>query len=129
MELDEAIKERHSVRRFKSKAPDYAPILEALDAAIKVPYAGNINTIRFILVSDREKIVQLAEAAAQDFLATAHYIVVFCSHSENCVRAYGDRGEIYSIQQAGASIQNFLLKITELGLSTCWVGAFSDTTL
>jgi nitroreductase len=29
-------------------------------------------------------------------------------------------------QQAGAAIQNFLLKITEARLATCWVGHFVD---
>ena len=29
-------------------------------------------------------------------------------------------------QQAGAAIQNFLLRIVEEGLATCWVGHFDD---
>ncbi len=126
MDLDKAIKERHSVRRFKTKKPDYVKILEAIEAANKAPLAGNIPTIKFLLVSDKEKIQQLAEAAAQDFVATVHYIVVVCSNSTNCTRTYEERGDLYSTQQAGASIENFLLKITDLKLATCWVGAFSE---
>ncbi|OGJ19056.1 hypothetical protein A3K73_01920 [Candidatus Pacearchaeota archaeon RBG_13_36_9] len=126
MDLDKAIRERHSVRRFKTKKPDYVKILEAIDAANKAPLAGNIPTIKFLLVSDKEKIQQLAEAAAQDFVATVHYVVVVCSDTANCTRTYEERGELYSTQQAGASIENFLLKITDLKLATCWVGAFSE---
>jgi len=129
MDLDKAIKERHSVRRFKTKKPDYVKILEAIDAANKAPLAGNIPTLRFILVSDKEKIQQLAEAAAQDFVATVHYSVVVCSDVENCTRTYEERGEMYSAQQAGAAIENFLLKITDSKLATCWVGAFSEKTV
>jgi nitroreductase len=126
MDLDKAIKERHSVRKFKTKKPDYAKIFEAIEAANRAPLAGNIPTIKFLLVSDKEKIQQLAEAVAQDFVATVHYIVVICSDSTNCTRTYEEKGEMYSTQQAGATIENFLLKITDLKLGTCWVGAFSE---
>ena len=129
MELDNAINERHSARTFKSNKPDYAQILEAIESSLKAPLAGNIPTLKFLLVTEKQKISEIAQAATQDFIALSHYVVVVCTNSANCVRSYGDRGELYSLQQAGAAIQNFLLKITELGLSTCWVGAFSDRTV
>ena len=129
MNLDKAIKKRHSVKRFKLKKPDYGKILEAIEAATKGPLAGNIPTLKFMLISDKEKIAQLAEASTQDFVGSTHYVVVVCSDPSNCVRSYEKRGEMYCLQQAGAAIQNFLLKITEMKLATCWVGAFSDKTV
>ena len=126
MGLDKIIKERHSVRKFSSKKPNWRDIMQALDSARLSPLAGNISAIRFILVSDREKIRQLAEASQQDFSANAEYVVVFCSDTSDLERSYGERGKVYARQQAGASIENFLLKLTELGLSTCWIGAFYD---
>jgi len=39
---------------------------------------------------------------------------------------YGERGDIFLRQQAGAAIQNFLLKIESKGLSTCWIGHFVE---
>jgi len=91
-----------------------------------VPLAGNIPSLKFILVSDEEKINKLAEACQQDFVSRAGFIVAICSDTTQCARSYGERGKIYAKQQAGAAIQNFLLKITELGLATCWVGDFVD---
>ncbi len=129
MDLNKAIKERHSARRFKGKTPDWRKIIEAIEAAGKAPLAGNIPTLKFILVSDKEKIAELAEAAQQDFVATAEYVVVVCSDNSQIKRSYDERGEKYSRQQAGAAIENFLLKLTDLGLATCWVGAFSDETI
>lgn len=41
--------------------------------------------------------------------------------------SYKERGKKYCKQQAGAAIQNFLLKIHESGLATCWIGHFDDT--
>lgn len=129
MDFEKVVKERHCVRGFKLRKPDYAKILEAIDAAVKCPLAGNIPTLKFLLVDDKSKINELAVAATQDFVSSASYVVVVCSNSTNCVRSYGDRGEVYSLQQAGAAIENFLLKLTDLKLNSCWVGAFSDKTV
>lgn len=129
MDLDKAIKERHSVRRFTSKKPDWKDIIEAIEAAGHAPLAGNISTLRFLVVSDKDKIQELADAAQQDFIATSSYVIVICSDLAQCHRSYGERAKKYATQQAGAAIENMLLKLTELGLATCWVGAFSDETV
>jgi nitroreductase len=127
MDLDKAIKSRASVRKFKSKKPDWRDILECIDTARYAPMAGGNYTLKFILVDDSEKIEKIKDACQQDFVAQAHYVVVVCSNPSRTVNAYGKQGEIYTRQQAGAGIQNFWLKITESGLSTCWVGSFVES--
>jgi len=130
MELDKAIKERHSVRNFrKGKKPDYRKIIEAIGSANKSPLAGNIVSLRFILISDKDKIKELAEASQQDFIENVDYIVAICSDKKILEKNYYERGKMYSRQQAGAAIENLWLKLVDLGLSTCWVGAFSDITV
>lgn len=129
MNVDTVIKKRHSVRKFKTKKPNYVDIFRAIEAATKAPFAGNLQTLKFILVDEKKKIQELAEAAVQDFVATAHYVLIVCSDTKQCTRCYDERGLRYSRQQAGAAIENFLLRLTSLGLSTCWVGAFSDKTV
>jgi nitroreductase len=126
MDLDKAIQTRKSVKKFKKKKPDWRDILECIDAARYAPMAGNNFTLKFIVVSDEEKIKQISESAQQPFIAEAKYIVVICSNPSRPVNAYEDKGEIFVRQQAGAGIQNFLLKIQEAGLSTCWVGYFVE---
>ena len=126
MRLDKAIKTRKSVTRFKSKKPSWRTIIECIDAARYAPMAGDNFTLKFILVKDPEKIRRLAEASQQDFIAEAQYVLVVCSKISRTVNAYGLRGKRYCRQQAGAAIQNFLLKIQEAGLSTCWIGHFVD---
>ena len=127
MDLDKAIKSRESVRKFSSKKPNWRNIIECVDSARYAPNAGNNYTLKFILVHDTETIKKIAKACQQDFIASAHYVVVVCSNPSRLVNAYGKSGETYSRQQAGASIQNFLLKIEAVGLSTCWVGYFAET--
>ncbi|MEX2017181.1 MAG: nitroreductase family protein, partial [Candidatus Pacearchaeota archaeon] len=83
-------------------------------------------SLKFILVSDKNIIENLADASQQPFVGKVHYVVVVCSNPSRTVNAYGKRGEIYVRQQAGAAIQNFLLKLEEIGLSTSWVGHFTE---
>ena len=122
MELDKAIQSRHSVRKFLDKKPDWKDIIEAIDSTRYAPMAGNSHTVKFILVDDSNKIQMLSEASQQPFVNKAQYVVVVCSVTSRTTNAYEKQGEIYLRQQAGAAIQNFLLKIQELGLATCWTG-------
>lgn len=127
MEVDKAIKERHSVRKFKvEKKPSYKEVISAIDAARKAPLAGNNYSVKYILVQDKNIIKQLAEAAQQNFIADVSYVLVVCSDRKDLDKLYYERGKIYSRQQAGAAIENLMLKIVDLGLATCWIGAFSD---
>lgn len=126
MKLDTAIKRRHSIRRYSSRGINWDKIVEVLDSARFAPFAGNLCTLRLILVSDKQKIQEIADAARQDFVVKAPALIVVCSDPSIAVNAYNMRGYKYSRQQAGAAIQNMLLKITELGLASCWIGAFDD---
>ena len=127
MDFDKVVKGRKSVRKFKSKKPDWRDIIEAVDFALKIPLAGNIPSLKFILVSDVKKIQDLADACQQDFISQASYVVVVCSDPKDVVRSYDlEMGERYIRQQAGASIEQFLLKLVDLGLAGCWVGSFVE---
>lgn len=120
------IKSRHSVRKFKSADPDWRDIIEAVDTVRFSPIAGKIFTLKIIIVRDQDKIEMISNATEQSFVGQAKYLVVFCSKSERTKNVFKKKGEIYSRQQAGAAIQNFLLSLTEKGLSTCWIGHFDE---
>ena len=121
------VKKRRSVRRYSSSKPDWRKIIRAIDAARYAPLAGNMMNLRFILVSDKEKIKQLAEASQQDFVGKVDYIVVVVSDDSRLIQSYDELGAKFARQQSGAAIQNFLLALVDLGLATCWVGYFDDT--
>lgn len=127
MKLDEALKSRKSVRKFSKKKPDWRDIIECIDTARFAPMAGGNYSLKFIMVDDKDKIEKLGEAAQQDFVKTAHYVVVACSNPKRTINAYNSRGKRYVKQQAGAAIENFLLSIEEKKLATCWVGHFVDS--
>jgi nitroreductase len=126
MQLNEAIKERRSIKRFSKKKPNWKIIMECLDATRFTPLAANMPTLRWVWVEDSEQIKKIAEATQQPFVGSAPFLLVAITNSEKTVSAFEKRGEMYVKQQTGAAIQNFLLKITEKGLATCWIGHFVD---
>lgn len=127
MDIDKVIQERKSVRKFSPKKPDWRDIIECIDAMRYAPAAGNNHTLKIILVSDAEKINSIAEACQQKFVSQAQYVVVVCSNPERLVNAYEENGEKFNIQQNAAAVENFLLKIVDKGLATCWVGYFVES--
>jgi len=127
MELNKAIQSRRSIRKFKDKTPDWRKIIEAIDATRYAPTAGNNFSLDFVMINDSEKIEKIAEYSSQDFIAQAKYVVVFVTSPDRTINLFGEeKGSTFCKQQAGAAIQNFLLKLTEYQLSTCWVGYFNE---
>jgi len=126
MTFDKLLKARRSIRKYKNKKPDWRDIIECIDSMRYAPMAGGIFTLKFILISDPEKIAKITEYTQQPFVGTAQYLVVVCSNPNRTINAYGERGGIYVRQQAGAAMQNFLLKLTEKKLASCWIGLFIE---
>jgi len=129
MDLTKAIKERKSVRRYSDKKPDWRKIINAIDASRFAPMANNMFNLKFILVEDPDKIKQIKNSCQQDFVGQAQYVLVAISDSGKLEKFFGERGKIYSKQQAGAAFENILLKLTELKIATCWVGLFEEEKL
>ncbi|MCX8159273.1 MAG: nitroreductase family protein [Candidatus Pacearchaeota archaeon] len=126
MKFDEIIENRHSSRSFKDKKVNFEHILEAIDASLKGPFAGNLNNLKFLIIEEEKTIREIAKFSHQEWINEAQAIIVVCSNDIHLENQYGERGRIYSRQQAGAAIVTILFKLTELGINSCWVGAYQD---
>lgn len=126
MKLDEAIKKRRSIRDFSHKKVKWADLLEAIDAALQAPFAGNINNLKFLIISEQETKNEIAKQAEQNWISNAPYLIMVCSNEAKLEKLYDTRASTYSKQQAGAAIQNILLKLTDLKIGSCWVGSYQD---
>ncbi len=125
MDFDKIIKKRASIREYSSKKPPVEQVIECIDASNSAPSPGNLQILKYIIVENSETIKKIAEFSDQDFIQKAQILVIVCSNNENTSRMY-DEHEKYIKQHAGAAIENFLLKITDLELASCWVGSFSQ---
>lgn len=128
MELSEVIKKRRSIRKFDStRDVTDDQIKTILEAAILAPSSGNTQCGRYIVVRDKGLKERLStEAGHQPFIREVPVVIIVCADLEASA-AYGERGiNTYSLQDTAAAIQNMLLMTTDIGLASCWVGAFDE---
>ncbi len=127
MNFDKVVKDRRSVRRYKDTKVSMEKLNKILDSARFAPSAGNLQNWRFVVIENEKKKKELAKAAyGQNFVEHAPIVIVVCNEPEEVVRFYGKRGKFYATQNCAAVVEHILLKATDLGLGSCWVGAFDE---
>ena len=124
----EAINARRSIRKYLDKPVEFEKLTTILDAASRAPSAGNLQDWKFILVTERQLIKQVAGYSIEQYwIQSAPALIIVCAVPEKHEMYYGLRGKrLYNIQDCAASIENILLASTELGLGSCWIGAFEE---
>ena len=85
--IDDVMAARRSVRRFKPDAPDRALIERLLAAAVTAPSASNKQPWRFLVVTSRPRIAQLAAEVRAAVDLIARHVE---KRSEAAFRAYGE---------------------------------------
>ena len=116
MNIEEAIRQRRSIRKYAKHMPKEVDIEKIIEAAIWAPSGLNNQPWKFmILRGDRKN--GLAEFTKYaDIIKQAPLAI--CVFLDNSV-TYNREKDIMSL---GASIQNMLLQAYEMGLGTCWLG-------
>ena len=128
MDVLEAIKERRSTRAYTAKEVSEEDVERLIEAARWAPSAGNIQPWAFVVVKEVETKLKLSYAALnQTYIQEAPVVIVVCADLIRSSSGYGSRGvHLYSLQDTAAATENILLAAQELGLATCWVGAFRE---
>jgi len=128
MDVFECIRTRRSVRKYIPKQVEWDKVGQILDAGRMAPSAGNLQNWQFLVVTDEDKRKQIAEASARQYwMINANVHIIICEKPEIMEQYYGIRGErLYSIQNCAAAVENMLLTAHELGLGSCWIGAFDE---
>lgn len=127
MNLMDALAGRRSVRSYKEEQVSKGLILNLLKAAESAPSAGNLRARRYFVVTNPQmrKVLSMA-AYSQRQVETAPHLIVVCADVSRSSGRYGDRGSLFSIQDAAAATMCLLLAAHDLGLGACWTGAFDD---
>lgn len=119
MQTFETIYKRRSVRVYKDQSIEKEKIDKLIDAARLAPTAGNRQKFKLIIVNYEEKDLKKTLAVAcnqQHFVGTASHIVAGISEPD------------YKWHQVDTAIvlEHIVLEAVELGLGTCWIGAFKE---
>ena len=121
MTVLESIRKRYSCRSYQQRAIEQEKLDQIFEAARLAPSAKNIQDWRFVVVTDKEKKRQIAEAACeQKFLEKAGAIVIACSNGDYVMRCGQPIGPI----DIAIALEHICLQATDSGLATCWIGSF-----
>lgn len=122
------ISSRHSVRAFKDKPVSEDKINSIIDAIMKCPSAGNLQSYQIFIVSKKSQKKRLVEAAhGQEYINQAPVVMIFCADPNRCGIEYGTRGEqLFSIQDATIACTYAQIATHSLGLSSVWIGSFDE---
>jgi nitroreductase len=119
-----AIRGRRSIRSYTDKEVEPEKVTAVLEAARLSPSANNRQEWKFIVVRDAEKRKQLVHAAHnQSFVWQAPVVLVACATESIAVMSCGQPAYTVDLSIAFAYM---LLQAHELGLGTCWIGAFRE---
>ncbi len=128
MEFFEVIKQRKSYRNFSSQPVEQGKILQVLEAARIAPSWQNRQCWRFVVVQDKEKIKKIGQLNPftlniNFFLQKVPLIIVACANPKNS----GHRAGLdYFLVDTAIAMEHLVLAATDLGLATCWIGAFDE---
>ena len=122
------ISSRHSVRAFKNIPIPEEIIDSIINAAVKGPSSGNLQSYQIFMVSKKTERGKLAEAAhGQNYVYEAPIVMIFCADPVRCSTEYGARGEhLFSIQDATIACAYSQIAAHDFGLSSVWIGSFDE---
>ncbi|TFG34780.1 hypothetical protein EU527_01625 [Candidatus Thorarchaeota archaeon] len=115
MDVVKAIRNRRSIRKYKSTEVTLEQIQTVLQAGRWAPSASNKQPWHFIVIRD---------ADMRSKLAQAHPYGRFMSESPVVLVVLGDPSKHprYHLADPHNAVQNMLLAALAEGLSTCWMG-------
>ncbi len=128
MDFEELLQTRRSVRAYDRKPFPEELLDRILEAVRTAPTAGNVQAFRVKVIRDEKTKNALIPAChGQSFIAAAPVILAFMACPSESKEKYGERGEkLYSLQDATIAVYTAHLTASELGLGSCWIGAFKD---
>ena len=122
MNVMDAIKARRSIRSYKDQPVEPEKLQQVLEAARLAPSANNRQEWKFIVVQDpatRQALVRPCHNQA--FVSQAPVVIAACSTNPTRVMASGQSAAAVDLTIA---VDHLTLVAVELGLGTCWIGAF-----
>lgn len=126
MSILDIIRQRRSIRRYKSDPIPDETLLSVLEAARLAPSGKNSQPWKFIVVKDQKMKENLAVASrGQRFIAVAPVIIVACGYPDRSYARQGNYMKSWSID-ISCALDHLMLKAQEEGLGTCWIGAFEE---
>jgi len=124
LDVFDAVRTRRSIRRYEARIVEEEKLSRLLESARLSASANNNQPWHFVVVSEKAGKDRLFRAYPRDWFAKAPVVIVACCTPEAAWSRQD--GETYWKVDTAVAVQNMILVAHELGLGTCWIGAFDE---
>ena len=123
MEFLELAKKRYSCRAYKSDPVEDDKLQQVLEAARLAPTACNLQPFQLIVIHTKGREADLRRIYSSSWFTQAPIIICACGiQSQSWKRRDGKN---YCEVDVTIAMDHLILAATNLGLGTCWIGAFN----
>lgn len=124
MDFIDLVQKRYSVRAYKPDPVEDDKLAKILEAARLAPTASNRQPFQLIVIHTAGRTAELGRMYSRPWFVQAPIIIAACTNpAEGWKRAMD--GVNYSIVDVAIAFDHLTLEATDLGLGTCWIGAFN----
>ena len=116
MEVQEALLNRRSIRKYNDQKINKEDIDKILKAAMYAPSAMNLQAWQFIVIDDKDILIETIKSIPYaEMLRQSAATILVCGDS------LIEKNESWLLQNCSAAIQNILLSSYGLGIGSCWI--------
>jgi nitroreductase len=116
----ELARTRCSIRGYKPDPVEPEKLDQVLEAARLAPTAGNRQRFELIVIHTAGRQEELRRIYDRDWFVQPPIVICACRYPMDPERQRKD----YTDVDIGIVVDHLILEATELGLGTCWIGAF-----
>lgn len=116
MEVQEALINRRSIRKYKNQKINKEHFDKILEAAMYAPSAMNTQAWHFIVIDNKVVLLDtLKSIPYAEMLKQCAAAILVCGDSSI------EKNQSWLLQNCSAAIQNILLSAHGLGIGSCWI--------
>ena len=128
----DVIMTRTSIRSFTGDSVSKENLETILKAGMAAPSAINIQPWRFVVLTDKEKIVELFDKGPRSgMFTTAGAVIIVCGETTMMRKPWGEpdapateQPNIFWYEDCSAAAENILLAAHALGLGAVWTAGY-----
>ena len=125
MQFLELAKKRYSARAYKSDPVEDNKLEQILEAARLAPTAANRQPFQIIVTHTTGKETELGRIYARPWFVQAPLVICVCGLLSQAWVRYD--GKSFCDVDVAIVTDHLTLAAADLGLGTCWIGAFDPT--
>ncbi len=126
MTFDEILHSRRSIRRYQDKSIPSDMLNAVLEAGRLAPSSRNSQDWHFTVVTNPDLRKKLVTACHDQDMVEQAPVTLVVSHKDLPLMVCGqNRGTV----NGSIALSFMMMKAADLGLGTCWLGAFTNDTI